>query len=154
MLPFRWQLARRGYRVYQPRLSPLCIQDVRKLAGQLHDAVEQVCADCGEEQVDVVGVSQGGIIGLYYLLHGGGVGRIRRLVTVGSPVQGSYAAVGGLPVLGPISKGIRQLYPGAPFLAELATPTPAGVRVSTLSVMGDTYHLPQDVRFGPPMKIG
>ena len=137
MLPFKWQLARYGYQVSQPALSFLCIQDVRQLADQLARAVDEQCRQHDVDQVDLVGISQGGIIGLYYLLHRGGSARIRRLVMVGSPVRGSYAALGGLPLLGLVSKGIRQIRPGAAFLETLAHDLPTGARVMTISVVRD-----------------
>lgn len=135
--PFRRRLERHGLQVFQPRLSPLCIQDVRRLATQLRTGVEQCCAQHGVEQVDLVGVSQGGIIGLYYMRHLGGAERVRRLVVAGSPVRGTYAAVGALPLLGLISSGVRQLVPGSSLLRELSGPVPGGWDVSTISVRGD-----------------
>ena len=97
MIPFRRTLQKEGFRTYLTRLSPLCIQDVRLLAQQLGETVEYVRRKEGVEKVDIVGVSQGGVIGLYYLKMLGGAERVRRLVTVGTPLKGTWAAVGSPP---------------------------------------------------------
>jgi pimeloyl-ACP methyl ester carboxylesterase len=135
--PFRWRLERYGFRVFQPRLSLLCIQDVRKLAEQLREGIEEVCEQQGVDEVDLVGVSQGGIIGLYYLHHLGGANRVRRLVAAGAPLRGTYAALGALPLLGLFSAGLRQLVPGSQLLQEISGPVPLEWGVSSVSVRGD-----------------
>jgi len=113
------------------------VQDVRKLAEQLRCGIEAICEEQGVDQVDLVGVSQGGIIGLYYLHHLGGNARVRRMVTAGSPLRGTYAAVAALPLFGLFSPGLRQLVPGSRLLQELAVPVPAEWCVSSVSVRGD-----------------
>ena len=135
--PFRRRLERYGFEVFQPRLSPLCIQDVRRLAEQLRDGIEGFCEQNNVGAVDLVGVSQGGIIGLYYLRHLGGTKRVRRLVTAGSPLGGSYVAVGALPLFGLFSPGLRQLVPGSRLLKNLSGPLPADCEVFTIAVRGD-----------------
>jgi pimeloyl-ACP methyl ester carboxylesterase len=137
MLPMRRRLAAAGRAVFQPDLSFLCVQDVRQLARELDASVERVRSDTGADRVDVVGVSQGGILSLWWAHHLGGWDRARRVVLVGSPVRGTWAAAVGLPLLGPVSRGIWQLLPGSGFLPELARPLPPTARVTTLSMRGD-----------------
>lgn len=137
MSPMRWRLERGGRRVVTPELSPLCIQDVRKLARQLDATVEKARRELGQDRVDVVGVSQGGILSLWWAHHVGGWSKVRRLVLVGSPVQGTWAAAAGLPLLGAVSRGIWQMLPSSPFLPELDVPLPEGADLTTLSIRGD-----------------
>ncbi|MEC9464589.1 MAG: alpha/beta fold hydrolase [Myxococcota bacterium] len=137
MLPLKWMLERGELHVHLTELSPFCIQDVRMLARQLRTTVERVRARTGQDKVDLVGISQGGVIGLYYIHKLGGHERVRHFVTVGSPVQGTWASVAGIPFIGGVSKGIWQLIPGSTLCRELTAPLPTGLRVTTLAIAGD-----------------
>ena len=101
-----------------PELSPLVLGDVRSHAAELDRAVERVRAMTGADRVDVVGASQGGLIGLAWAAQGGW-DRLGRLVTIGTPFRGSPAARVGRLLLGPVSRGIHQLVPGDSLLREL-----------------------------------
>ena len=69
----------------------------------------------------------GGLVGLYYLKRLGGRHRVRRLVMLGTPAQGTWSALLGL-VTAPLGLASLQLLPGSPFLRELAEmPLPDGV---------------------------
>jgi len=134
---FKRSLQKRGFRVHQTDLSFLCIQDVKKLAQQLERTLEEVCIKEGCEQVDVVGVSQGGVIGLYLMRELEGSKRLRRLVAVGSPFHGTWAALPALPVLGLVSKGIWQILPKSRFSRSLTSGLPEDSNVMTIAVAGD-----------------
>ena len=60
-----------------------------------------------------------GLVGLYYLKRLGGRHRVRRLVMLGTPAQGTWSALLGL-VTAPLGLASLQLLPGSPFLRELA----------------------------------
>lgn len=137
MEPLRRRLARSGRDVRTVTLAPLAIQDVRGLARQLDANVERLREELGAERVDVVGVSLGGVLALWWAHHLGGWARVRRCVLVGSPVRGTWAAAAGLPVLGLVSEGIWQLLPRGALVRELARPLPPGADVTTLSLGGD-----------------
>jgi triacylglycerol lipase len=139
--PLARRLGARGFDVHQPKLSPFCIQDVRKLARELSDGVGRTLEHSGSPRCDLVGVSQGGIIALYYLKLLSGGPRVRRLVTVASPFDGTWAPLAGLlgaPVLGWVSRGVWQLIPGSGLLGEIRkAPAVAGVEVTTIAIEGD-----------------
>jgi pimeloyl-ACP methyl ester carboxylesterase len=137
MLPLRRRLARSGRDVRTVTLAPLAIQEVRGLARQLDANVERLRDETGAARVDVVGVSLGGVLALWWAHHLGGWERLRRCVLVGSPVRGTWAAALGLPLLGLVSEGIWQLHPRASLVRELARPLPAGADVTTLALAGD-----------------
>lgn len=136
MRPMRAALARAGHDVHTPALSPLAIQDVRTLAGELDLAIDKVLWATGEKKLDVVGVSQGGIIALWWAQAQGGWERVDRMVAVGAPFRGTWAAAAGAVALGLWSRGIWQLVPGAPFLEGLG-PVPPGATMTTVAVAGD-----------------
>lgn len=141
MAPVVRRLERRGFDVYQPKLSPFCIQDVRKLARELEESVEKILSVSGFERCRMVGVSQGGIIALYYLKKLSGGDKVERLVTVAAPFDGTWAPVAGLlgvPLLGWVSRGVWQVIPGSSLLAELHdAPLPDGPDLTTIAIDGD-----------------
>lgn len=147
MFPLRRRLEREGLAVHSADLSPLAIQDVRRLADQLDATVERVRAVEGATRVDVVGVSQGGIIALWWAQHRDGWRRTHRLITLGAPFRGTWAAALGVPLFGLWSRGVWQLVPGSPLVAELvAEPLPADADVLTLSLRGDPVCPPDRCR--------
>ena len=137
MFPIRRRLERVGIEVQSPDLSPLVFQDVRRLAQQLDRSVEALCQRTGAPRVDVVGASQGGILGLWWAQHLGGWSRVRRLVLLGSPVRGTWAAVAALPTFGLVGRGPWQMLPGSGLLRELQVGLPADAEVITVSMRGD-----------------
>jgi triacylglycerol lipase len=80
----------------------------------------------------VIGHSQGGLIGTYYVKKLGGWRRARALVTLGSPHNGTPAAYLGLP-LGVFARSVLQMTPMSPFIRRLQRGAwPPGVRFSSL----------------------
>lgn len=94
-------------------------RDLRVTARHLARRVEELCERTGQERVDLVGHSLGGLVGRYYVQRLGGDARIRTLVTLGTPHSGTRVA----PFLNahPL---VRQMRPGSEVLAELAAPAP------------------------------
>lgn len=138
MLPLQRKLQSRGFWAHLVDLSPLCIQDIRVLSSELAENMERVLSEADARQCDLVGISQGGLIAMHYAQSMAAAGRVRHLVALGTPFKGTWASALGLPLLGLVSKGIRQTVPGSRFLEELmAAGIPSGVRVTTISISGD-----------------
>ncbi|OKI39374.1 lipase [Saccharothrix sp. CB00851] len=91
--------------------------DVRRSAALLGEHVERICEQTGSDRVHVVGHSLGGLIARYYVQRLNGDARVRTLVTLGTPHQGTLTAY-----LVPTSL-TRQLRPGSDLLSELAEPS-------------------------------
>ena len=94
------------------RFEPM-LGDPKLLARDLEDYIETICRDRGLEQVDIVGHSMGGLVGRY-LLHVLESPRVRRVVCIGSPQQGTLAAHLGL------GRAAREMEPGSTLLVELS----------------------------------
>lgn len=145
--PMKRQLEKLGFVVYLVQLSPLSIQDVRHLARQLHDNIERVCWVEDVAEVDVVGVSLGGLTALYYQHFVAERRRIRRFVALGSPFAGTDFAKTWLPVMGKISPGIWQVLPDSDLVRELAEAgIPEGVSATSISMLGDMVSPPESCR--------
>lgn len=145
--PMKHRLEKRGHTVYLANLSPLCIQDIRRLARELSETVERVCFVEDVDCVDMVGVSLGGLIALYYQQAIAEQPRLRRLVAVGTPFLGTDFPRPFLPLLGRLSQGVWQVLPDAQLLAEMREQgIPAGTVVTSIAMEGDTVSPPDACR--------
>ncbi|MFI2039533.1 lipase family alpha/beta hydrolase [Streptomyces bottropensis] len=114
--------------------SPLTC-DIRAAAELLGRHIEDICERTGQEQVDVVGHSLGGLIARYYVQRLGGDLRVRTLVTLGTPHGGTRAVP--LADAHPI---VRQMRPGSALLEELREPAP-GCRTHFVAFWSDLDHV-------------
>lgn len=120
-----------------PLGGPINIGDIRDSAGLIARKVESIVTQTGIARVDIVGHSMGGLVGLDYLKRLGGRHRVRRLVLLGTPAQGTWSALFGL-VTAPLGLASLQLLPGSPFLRELAErPLPPGADVVSIGAVRD-----------------
>jgi pimeloyl-ACP methyl ester carboxylesterase len=120
-----------------PLGGPINIGDIRDSAGLIARKVESIVAQTGIARVDIVGHSMGGLVGLDYLKRLGGRHRVRRLVLLGTPAQGTWSALFGL-VTAPLGLASLQLLPGSPFLRELSErPLPPGANVVSIGAVRD-----------------
>lgn len=75
----------------------------------------------------IVGHSKGGLVGAHYVKHLGGHERVRTLITIGTPHNGTPLALLGF-LISPFARSVFQMFPGSPFLHRLRkTPTPPSV---------------------------
>ncbi|MFJ8926641.1 MULTISPECIES: lipase family alpha/beta hydrolase [unclassified Streptomyces] len=114
--------------------SPLTC-DIRAAAALLARHVEEVCERSGQDRVDIVGHSLGGLIARYYVQCLGGDTRVRTLVTLGTPHGGTRVAP--LADAHPI---VRQMRPGSSVVEELKRPAP-GCRTRFVSFWSDLDQL-------------
>jgi len=78
-------------------------------------------------RIDLVAHSMGGLVARFYLQQLGGARRVDRLITLGTPHLGTYAAT-FMP-----SALVRQLLPEGPFIRHLnALPPPKGLQVTSI----------------------
>ncbi|MEU3404671.1 alpha/beta fold hydrolase [Streptomyces sp. NPDC006670] len=105
-------------RVETYNYSPLTL-DLRVTARHLARRVEELCERSGQERVDLVGHSLGGLVGRYYVQRLGGDARVRTLVTLGTPHGGTRVApfMDAHPL-------VRQMRPDSPVMDELRAPAP------------------------------
>jgi triacylglycerol lipase len=127
-----------GMCVFSFNLGAVNARDIRSSAFLIHRKIERILAQTGWEKIDIIGHSMGGLIGLYYIKKLGGQERVRRLIMMGSPIRGTWAALAGVATLGLWSTSSWQLLPRSRFLDELAQgPIPPGVEVHTIAAARD-----------------
>ncbi|MEV6382983.1 alpha/beta fold hydrolase [Streptomyces sp. NPDC051773] len=131
----RRSLAQHGGRHLESlNYSPLTC-DIRAAADLLGRHIEDLCERTGQERVDVVGHSLGGLIARYYVQRLGGDHRVRTLVTLGTPHGGTRAVP--LADAHPI---VRQMRPDSEVMQELREPAP-GCRTHFVAFWSDFDHV-------------
>ncbi|KIF68350.1 lipase [Streptomyces sp. AcH 505] len=127
----RRSLSRHGWRHLEfINYSPLTC-DIPTAAATLGERIEEICARTGHRRVDVIGHSLGGLIARYYVQRLDGDERIRTLVTLGTPHEGTSVV--------PIASAhpiVRQMRPGSAVMKELRLPAP-GCRTRFVSFWSD-----------------
>jgi len=100
---------------------------IETFAPQVADKLDANERATGARSVVIVGHSMGGLVARSYIRRYGG-GRVRRLVTVGTPHAGSMHAW--------LMHGasLTEMRPGSAYLAGLASPQPAEEDVPTVSI--------------------
>jgi triacylglycerol lipase len=117
------RLLRDGFRVFSVELGGLAGRfntgDIRELAKIVHDEVERICArEPAMPPFTVIGHSKGGLIAAWWVKHLGGHQRVRAVITLGTPHQGTRIAWAGIP-FGWLVPSVVQMRPGSAFLRRL-----------------------------------
>lgn len=132
------RLVEDGFVVVSFNLGTLNVRDIRRSAFLIHRKIERILAQTPSQRIDIIGHSMGGLIGLYYVKKLGGHARVRKLIMMGTPIRGTWAALMGVMTLGLWSTSSWQLLPRSRFLDELAQgPMPPGVEVHTIAAARD-----------------
>ena len=143
----------KGYRIFPVTLPYLGWGDIRRCASVAARAVDSALTETGARRVDMIGLSLGGIIGLYYVKCGGGAERVRRLISLGGPLNGSppwWASLGKALRFVPV---LRQLDPQSELIRQVRdTPTPTGVEIISLGARGDPM-TPRESRHAPGVEV-
>ncbi len=131
---FKRRLEADGFRYHDCVLPYGMLGDIRIAARFLKDKVDATLRGDRESKVDLVCHSAGGLVARYYLMYLAGDKVVDRVVTMGTPHQGTYFSW----LIGPPFTGIahvaRQTRPGSKFLDEINGPgaIPAGVTISNV----------------------
>ena len=138
MYPLERRLVEDGLCVFSFNLGALNARDIRASAFQIHRKIESILSQTSVKKIDIVGHSMGGLIGLYYVKKLGGPHRVRKLVMMGTPANGTWVALLGIFTLGLWSSSSWQLLPRSSFLDELNQgPVPAEIELHTLAAARD-----------------
>ncbi len=132
------RLVEDGFLVVSFNIGALNVRDIRRSAFMIHRKIDRILAETPAKKIDILGHSMGGLIGLYYVKKLGGASRVRRLVMMGTPVHGTWAALLGVATLGLWSTSSWQLLPRSRFLDELHQgQVPEDVEIHTIAAARD-----------------
>lgn len=134
------RLLHEGFVADDVPLEGLNAGDIRESARAVEMSVNAMRARTDSKQVDLIGVSMGGLIGLQYLRKLGGDEFVRRFVAIGTPFYGTeLARVIQMATFG-AAPGARQMIPGSEFLKELhATQKGDKTKIFSLHTSADAF---------------
>jgi len=119
---------------------------IEHIAGMIAERVEELADDHGCERIDVIGHSEGGISGRYYVQRLNGSRRVSRLVTLGTPHRGTRWAYVGY-VFGQLLPSLPQMAPGSSLLRDLGDDSfPIGVHLTSIYSRQDPFCPPSSCR--------
>jgi triacylglycerol lipase len=81
-----------GFQAFGFHLPGGGLGDIRETSAQFRGYVDQVLAQTGASKVDLIGHSQGGIVGRYYIKFLGGAAKVDSHIGLGAPHYGSQIA--------------------------------------------------------------
>jgi triacylglycerol lipase len=144
------RLGRLGYCAHGVDLGGLFgrfnARPVEELARVVAERVEQLARDHRCERIDLVGHSEGGLIGRYYVQKLDGAPRVRHLVTLGTPHHGTRWARSGR-LVRHVLPSLQQMAPGSPLLRDLADDSfPASVQLTSIYSQRDSICPPLSCR--------
>jgi triacylglycerol esterase/lipase EstA (alpha/beta hydrolase family) len=138
MYPLERRLTADGICVFSFNLGTFNSRDIRRSAFLIHRKIESILAQTPVKRIDILGHSMGGLIGLYYVKKLGGHDKVRKLIMMGTPQRGTWAALAGVFTFGLWSSSSWQLLPRSDFIKELSNgPLPPGVEYYTISATRD-----------------
>ncbi|MET1000157.1 MAG: alpha/beta fold hydrolase [Marmoricola sp.] len=140
------ELRRSGREVAVFEPSEGAVGDLRVQARRLRALVEKTLDRTGEESVDLVGYSAGGVLVRLYVADEGGASVVRRVLTLGSPHHGTEVAALAAEVAGGCPTACEQLATGSDLLRRLnaGDETPAGPLWITVRTAVDRIVTPSE----------
>ncbi len=128
----------RGFKTYSCPQRILGFGDIRISAKLVAGEVERVLRETGAPKVKLVGMSLGGLIGLYYIKCDGGAPLVERFISVGGPLNGSALAHVSALIPSEAVHALAQSRPDSDIQRRIhAAPNPPGVRLISVGTKGD-----------------
>jgi triacylglycerol esterase/lipase EstA (alpha/beta hydrolase family) len=149
--PLATRLRADGYRPYIWGLPGGGLGDIRTTAQALNAFADQVRAQTGAARVDLIGHSQGGLVGRYYIKSLGGAAEVDAMISLGAPHYGTALANLGT-LFGGNCLGFTacaQMAIGSSFLAALnaGDDTIGNVRYTNIASINDAVVVPYTTAF-------
>ena len=128
---------RHGRRVYILPHDIRGMRDIRLRARRTAEMAEAILAETGSPKLDILGFSMGGLASLYAVQRFGLAGKVRTLLTYGSPYQGVSVSLAALATIY-FAKAAVQLLPESEVIRELREGgLPPGPRYVSVAGLND-----------------
>src|ERR1700737_371897 len=120
---FERRLRRDGFCVWSIHLGGLFdaynTRGIEECAEKVREKVERLYSRYQLGPLSIIGHSKGGLIGRYYVKRLGGDRRVRNLITLGTPHNGTPTAYFGCATIGLLARSVWQMTPMSPFIRRL-----------------------------------
>ena len=117
------RLRRDGYGVFSINLGGLFdafnTRGIDECAEKVREKIERLYARYPLGPLSIIGHSKGGLIGRYYVKRLGGDKRVKSLLTLATPHNGTATAYLGCATVGAVARSVWQMTPMSPFIRRL-----------------------------------
>ena len=138
MLPLTKRFQTDGRVVFTYHHGTFQLQSLRSSAQELVDQLRHLENSLGLRRFDMVGFSMGGLVALHAIKFLQASRWVRRLVLLGTPLDGTWLGLGGVATFGMVSQSIWQILPVSGFLHDLRdAPLPEGVQLRQIHAAQD-----------------
>lgn len=137
-LPIHAMLRRRGVRTFDVPIPGLNTQDIALSSQAVGRKAREVLETTGASQVNLVGVSMGGLIAVHFVRCGDHRGLVRRVVTLGSPLSGTEVVSKAGKVSALVGPAAGQMAPGSEIVRAIADSTERDTEIVSIWTLGDT----------------
>lgn len=137
-LPLHQALRKASFQTYNVNIPGLNTQDIRKSSPLVAERVLELKEKNSCKQVQVVGISMGGLIGLHYLRKHQGHQHVNKFVALGTPFKGAPVAsvLDKLPF--EFEHALNQLAPRNEVLNEITQGNFENADITSIGATGDT----------------
>lgn len=143
-IPLKRRMEREGWHNVFSINYPTRHGSLTKMVEALEKRVDEILRVTKSSQIDIIAHSLGGVISRYFMSVGAGRGKIRHLVTLGTPHQGTPLSmfIGG----GILGAGLRTDLRSGSYMIRLLneTPLPQGSRLTSIYSRYDFVAWPGD----------
>jgi pimeloyl-ACP methyl ester carboxylesterase len=138
-LPLHQALRREGFQTYNVDIPGLNTQDIRKSSPLVAAKVLEIKEKNNCDQVQLIGISIGGLIGLHYLRKHDGHLHINKFVALGTPFKGTPVGkvLDRLPL--EFRNALKQLIPNNEHITEITEGNFESVDITSIGAEGDTF---------------
>ena len=133
-----------GFDVFSPGPSFLSLLHIHTQAFALSKLVDEALSKHKTKKCNIIGVSMGGIVALYYLHELDGAKKVNTCITIGTPFRGTPAAYPALL----FAPSAWEIIPGSSLIKYLSQkPKPPGVKMYNFSGKNDLLCPPRTSRY-------
>ena len=136
-LPLKCFLSSKGFNVHLLDLPFLNLADIKTIALKISEGIDSILEIQGAKQCNLIGVSLGGISGLYYLKNLDGNKKTKNFIAFGTPLKGTWKALLLSPFVGLISKSLWQTLPNNSLLKEIIKDPIKGTKFYSIYAKND-----------------
>lgn len=140
-------LREREYKVIMWRNNVWSLRPIREQAEELSRIVDGVLEKSKAKKVDIIGISMGGIVTMYYLHYLHGAEKVDKFIAVASPFKGTMAALWGNLFFGLFTPSLAEISPWSRIISDLwKKPRLSGVKFYTITGLYDCLAPPHTSR--------
>lgn len=112
-------LREKGYNVIAWRDNVLSLKSIHEQAEELAKIVDEILKKFRSDKINIIGISMGGIVVMYYLHYLNGAEKINKFIAIATPFKGTAAASWGNLFMRFFTTSLFEISPRSPIIYDL-----------------------------------